>query len=690
MSRYDCRTAQPGFAAGKIFLLRPDRTEEYRPGSPREECARLEAAAAQLNRRLAEERKNADPARAAVMDAEILILNDEEFLGSVRRSIPEDGLSAPEAVQRAADRVCDTLRNSGQDYIRERCEDVRGLASALTALLQGGMDLPGEPCILAGSELSPGQMTMIGTEKILGILTETGSPASHVSVLAGNMGIPCLYGLENLPEKVQDGDYVILDPEGEGVWVNPPPEKRREAESRQAEIRQAREKRRIEAAGKVTRTRICANISRAEEAEGLAEAGADGIGLFRSELLFLNETEAPSEERQFAAYRQAAEAMRGRETVIRTMDIGSDKHAAWLEMPREINPALGLRGLRVSLEHRDLFRTQLRALLRAAVYGNIRIMVPMVASEWELDEVLKEIGIAAEELKQRGEPCRIPETGVMIETPAAVMIAPALAEKARFFSIGTNDLTQYTLAVDREARGLDHYFDPQHEAVMRMIALTVEAAHEKGIPAAVCGELAGNPAAAEQLIALGVDELSVSPAKLADVRERAAEAEAKLESEKRSGEKPPVQGIRSPAAGELIPMAEIPDPVFSGGLMGECVGVIPDEGKIYAPVSGTVAAVAAARHALSLRGSGEEILIHVGLDTVRLNGEGFRVLVREGDRVEQGQLILEADLDLIRARGFNPMIVVARPMSPAPAPASSRKQEAAGTAAPETGASAHE
>ncbi len=657
MPRYECRTAQKGFAAGKAFVIRPDRTGEYRPGDPAEEAARLETAAAEMKRRLTAGKKDADPAGAAVIDAEILILDDENFLGSARRAIREERLGAPDAVKQAAEKLCEKLMESGQDYIRQRCEDVRGFAAGLTALIAGGLEVPSEPCILAGSELSPGQITMIGPEMIRGILTEIGSPTSHVSVLAGNYGIPYLYGLENLTEKVRQQDYLILDPDGDGVWVNPPAEKTREAEARQEEIREAREKQQKQATGKVTRTRICANISRAEEADGLPEKGADGIGLFRSELLFLNGAEAPSEEEQFGAYRYAAEAMAGRETVIRTMDIGSDKHAAWLKIPEEINPALGLRGLRVSLEYRELFRSQLRAMLRAAAYGNVRIMIPMVASEWELDEVLKEIQTASEELERRGEKVRIPETGVMIETPAAVMIAPALAEKARFFSIGTNDLTQYTLAVDREARGMERYSNPMHEAVLRMIALATEAAHAKHIPVAVCGELAGNPEGAERLIRIGVDELSVSPAKLAAVRNRAAEIEDSMAQETGKDRN---EGIRSPAEGELVPMAEIPDPVFSGGVMGECVGVIPANGKIYAPVSGTVTTVAATGHAVSLRGNGEEILVHAGLDTVRLKGEGFRVHVSEGEHVKQGQLIMEMDPELIRARGYNPMIIVVR------------------------------
>lgn len=658
MTRYECRTAQKGFAAGKAFAVRPEADRIYRPGDPETETARLENAAAEMNRRLAAGKEKADPARAELIDAEMMLLNGEEMLGEARRGIRESNLDATEAVRRAAEKLCAMLQESGSDYIGERCRDVLGLAEGMNAVLTGSAFATlREPCILIGSELSAGEITMIPPEFIRGILTETGSPTSHVSVLAGNLGVPYMYALENLQEKVKAGDYLILDTEKGSVCVNPPDEEVRVAEAQQEKAREAQEARRRQAAGKKTRIKICANISRAEEADGLADAGADGIGLFRTELLFLNSAAAPEEEEQFEAYRYAAEAMEGRETVIRTMDIGSDKKAAWFEMQEEINPALGLRGIRVSLARRDLFRTQLRALLRAAEYGNIRIMLPMIASVWELEEAEKEIRIAAEELDQRGEKYRIPDLGVMIETPAAVMMAPELAEKARFFSVGTNDLTQYTLAVDREAQGMELYADPLHEAVMRMISRATEAAHEKGIPVAVCGELGGNPQAMERLIRIGVDELSVSGAKLTRVRERAAEIEEKLGQEPKAQK---TEGIRSPAEGELIPMEEIPDPVFSGGMMGACVGVIPANGTICAPISGTVTTVAAAGHAVSIRGNGEEILVHAGLDTVKMNGEGFRVHVREGDEVKQGQLILEADIDLIRARGLNPMIIVAR------------------------------
>ena len=662
MNRYECKTAQNGYAAGRAAVLRAGGKTDYRQESPEKENARLEQAAGEMNRKLEAGREHVGPAEAAVIDAEMLILTGDGFLGATKKSILEEGMSAPEAVQKAAEKLCAMLAGSGQDYIRERCEDIRGLAAGLTALMMNGpaQTQPSGPRILVGTELSPGEIMMAGPGMIRGILTDTGSATSHVSVLAGSLGIPYLYGLRDIGEKIADGDYLILDSETGSVCVNPSPEEIREAEERQEKMEEAMKRLRTQAAGMVTKTKICANISQPGEADGLIQAGADGIGLFRSEFLFLNRAEEPSEEEQYAAYRYAAEKMAGREVTIRTMDIGSDKQAAWLELPRETNPALGLRGIRVSLQDRERFRTQLRALLRAAAAGNVRIMLPMIASGWELEEAEKEIRTAAEELEKRGEKFRIPEIGVMIETPAAVMIADELAEKARFFSIGTNDLTQYTLAVDREARGLDRYFNPMHEAVLRMIAKVTEAAHQRGIPVGVCGEAAGNPQTAEKLIMLGVDELSVSASKLAAVRKCAAETEEGQKRQKPQ-KQPEEEEIHSPAEGELIPMAEIPDPAFSGGMMGECVGIIPVNGKVYAPISGTVAATAATGHAVSLRGDdGKEILVHVGLDTVKLNGEGFTLHVHEGERVRQGQLMIEADPEQIRAKGFNPMIIVVR------------------------------
>ena len=663
MARYECKIAQNGFAAGKAFVLCVDHTIEYTQETPSEEKIKFESAMEYMNRKLIEEKNQKKGSETDLIDAEISILNSEEFAGEVKHSISEEKKSAPEAVKSAADKLCEMLNESGNEYIIERCSDIIGLSNGLIAFLKGMViETPKTPFILVGKNLSPGEMTMVGTSALLGIITETGSPTSHVSVLAGNLDIPYLYGLDNISDKIKDDDYLILDAEENMVLVNPDEEKVKKAELHQKELLSIREEQRQSSEQIATKTKIYANISSPEEIEILSKNGADGIGLLRSEFLFLNRANAPTEEEQFEAYSYVVKAMKGKEIIIRTMDIGSDKQANWMKLPKELNPALGMRGLRISLANKELFRTQLRAILRTAKYGNVRIMLPMVTSLWEFEEAEKEISLAAEELKQRGESYDIPKTGVMIETPAAVMIAPSLAKKAKFFSIGTNDLTQYTLAVDRDAAGMDKYIDPMHDAVMQMIKLTVEAAHENGIPVAVCGEIAGKSQAIEQLVQIGVDELSVSASKLQKVRGIVADAEKKVDQAgtgKHTFENLQ-DDIKCPAEGELIPMEEIPDPVFSGGIMGECVGILSKDGKIYAPISGIVSTVATTKHAISFKNSNVEILVHVGLDTVKMNGEGFKVHVKEGDEVKQEQLVMEADLKLIRSKGLNPMVIVVR------------------------------
>jgi len=533
MMTYACRTAQDGYAAGKAFLVGTSGKEPYRPGDAATEVKRLDEAVSELERKMLAQKEQAAAEETALLDAQILILKEDDFLGAIRSMIPEKQTGAPDAIRHIVEKLCEQLQNSDSEYIRERCDDLRGLGNGLITLIEGTRyDPPAGGVILVGTELSPSDITLIGKEHILGILTEKGSATSHVSVLAGSLDVPYLYGLEKITDKVRKKDALILDGTKGEVIVNPTEEMLKEAGIRQEELRRAKAEAEDAGAAGTTKTVICANIASAEEADGPALKAADGIGLFRSEFLYLNRKEAPSEEEQFAAYRHVVEAMNGRETVIRTMDIGSDKQADWMELPGEPNPAMGLRGIRVSLKYREHFRTQLRALLRAAVYGKLRILIPMVASVWEVEETRKEIREAAEELKLRNEKYEIPELGVMIETPAAVMIASELAERADFFSIGTNDLTQYALAVDRESNGPDAHFDPEHEAVLRMIAQTTQAAHEKNIPVAICGEMAGNTHVLERLLRIGVDELSVSPAKLGSLRLAVAETEAKTEKEK--------------------------------------------------------------------------------------------------------------------------------------------------------------
>lgn len=531
MNSYKCKTAQSGFAVGKAFYADICSDGIYSRKDPAGEMERLRAAAAELTEKMVAWTVPAEPMEASLIEAQILILKDDDFIGAMLRCISEEGLDATEAVTKIVEQLCRPLKNNTDAYFRERCEDLRALGNGLQTMLRGtAREVPAEGIILVGRAIGPSDITMTGKEHIRGILSQKGSPLSHVAILAGNFGIPYLYGLEDITGKIGDLEELILDSERGLVIVDPPEEELRQARWHMKELEKGKRIQSETAAYEKTTVRICANISAPEEADRIPETAADGIGLFRSEFLFLDRTQEPSEEEQFEAYRYVVRAMAGRETVIRTMDIGSDKKAAWLDMPEEENPALGARGIRLSLAHRAAFRTQLRALLRAAIYGKLKIMIPMVTSLWELEETRKEIERVAQELDARKETYEIPELGVMIETPAAVMIAEKLAREAAFFSIGTNDLTQYTLAADRESVGAEGYFDPEHEAVMRMVEQTIQAAHLRGIPVSICGELAADTNAVERLLRLGADELSVSFTRLASVRTAAVRAEERIKA----------------------------------------------------------------------------------------------------------------------------------------------------------------
>ena len=660
------KIAQGGYAAGTAFTFSKTKNENYQAGDKEQEKSRLKAAADKFEKKL---KSGMDGKNAELIEAEIMLLHDDDYISFADRLIVEESLSALKALKSAEKKLCDKLESSGNSYIRERSADVKGMTKVLVDIMSGNETvLPKSPCILVGSELSPSDITLIDKEMILGILTETGSPTSHVAVLAGGLDVPYFCGVSDVLGKVRDGDFVILDDSagfldgfGNGsVTVNPTENIRNIALEHQEDILREKSEAEKLSVNRPTKLKVYANIGGTDETETLARLQADGIGLVRSEFLFLGRDTAPSEDEQFEAYKKIVTAMDDKEVVIRTMDIGSDKKADWLPMEKEINPALGLRGLRVSLEYTELFRTQLMAIMRAAAFGNIKIMVPMVTSVWEIDRVFENLEASVKELKSRKVAFKIPEVGVMIETPAAVMMAPELASKVRFFSIGTNDLAQYTLALDREAKGLDRYYDPMHEAIFRMVEMTVKAAHSHGIPVTVCGELGGRPEAIAKLKSLGVDELSVSFGKYAKVKRLVIDLEEKESHKAKHIEK---SVIKAPADGELVPMAEIPDTVFSSGMMGECLGIIPINGNIYAPISGTVKTIARNKHAISFKNESLEVLVHVGIDTVKLNGKGFTVKVSEGQYVDQGQLVLEADMAKIKEMGFDPMVIVVKNQS---------------------------
>ena len=684
MKEYSLKIAQDGIAAGKAFCLEdrvqrtvgPNGTDwpcsTSEPGiltaaDRNAEISRFDAALEKLNQELAAAAAKAGEDNAAIFEAERMILNDEKFAGAARAIVVNEGIDATTVIENIGTQLADEMSRSDNAYISQRSDDVRGMTERFLHLLRGdAADTINEASILVADELSPVQLSTVDPAMLLGIITAKGAPTSHVSILAGNMDIPYYYGSDEavaeIKERVRRASQSSPDPES-GVrlilndgklTIDPDDAAYVMAETAMAEAKATEQRLEQEANSNKRRTRIYANITSAKDIDALLESGAEGVGLFRTEFLFLGEEGAPTEEVQFQEYKSVAEAMTGKETIIRTMDLGSDKKAGWLKMPEEKNPALGCRGLRLAFLEEALFRTQLRALLRASAYGNVKVMIPMIASVWEVDAVRAEMHTCAEELSAEGVEYKIPPLGIMVETPAAAMIADKLAEVVDFFSIGTNDLTQYTLALDREAEGLDDFYDPCHEAVLRMIERTVEAGHEHHIPTAICGELGSNPKAIKLLIERGVDELSVSIGKVEATKAKAAEAEEALAASS-------PKALAAPADGTLIPMDKIPDEAFASGTLGECVGIIPENGNIYAPCDGIVTGVAETGHAITFEtADGRNILVHAGLDTVTLGGRGFTIIAKAGDAVKQGDLVLQMDLDIIQDAGLSPMIIIAQ------------------------------
>lgn len=721
MKEYNLRPGQPGFSAGEAFLLKrkaagtgkvsgnvkgttagtgiitntPGGTDACITGDHsgrEEEMKLLEEAFSGLGQTLLAAASAGSEENAKIYEAQKMLLDDRDFQGEAKERVLSGEFSAAEAVRLTGEQIAARFDASENVYIRQRSADVRGLTGRLLELLSGQKErnCPERPSVIVAEELSPAELSSIDGRLILGIITRDGAPTTHVSILAGNLGVPYLYGSGEAVDAIREGDRLILD--GGRLVLDPDEEVYRSALLKADALRKRRQSEADAAAKEKIGTGIFANISGPQDIEALLASGAEGVGLFRSEFLFLNRETEPSEEEQFLAYRSVAEAMGQKETVIRTMDIGSDKSAAWLQLPAEKNPQLGMRGLRVSLKEERLLRTQLRALLRAAAYGNIKIMLPMITSCWEVEAVREQMEICAKQLEEEGTACRIPPLGIMIETPAAVMIADELAEISDFFSIGTNDLTQYTLALDREGQSLERFYNPLHEAVFRMIAAAAAAGRRKKIPVAVCGELAGNEEAVQKLIEAGVTALSVSVSKIGRTRAAAFAAEKKREKEALSGElakqaglsaslsdnsggqddsgsavnanpDAPGQGYAfcSPADGRVVPMKEIPDEAFSGGSLGQCLGILPENGTVCSPCDGIVTSVAGTKHAMTFRtAEGTELLLHAGINTVTLGGRGFTLLVRSGDTVSAGQEVMKMDLDLIRGSGLSPMIIIVK------------------------------
>lgn len=465
---------------------------------------------------------------AQIFEIHRMMLEDEDYCSSVSHIIHTQRVNAEYAVLRTSDSFSQMFSTMTDEYMQARAADVVDISNRLIRCLSGGSEeslLTREPVILVAEDLTPSETVQLDKEKILAFLTLRGSENSHTAILARTMAIPAVVGLGQL-DPAMEGKTAIVDGFTGTVCIDP------DAEAIAAYTRkkqQEEEKHRLwqSLRGKSNTTRdgrsirLYANIGGLDDISAALQNDAGGIGLFRSEFLYLQNDHMPTEEEQFRAYREAAEKLAGKPVIIRTMDIGADKQIDYFHLPKEENPALGYRAIRICLSEPELFRTQLRALYRAGVYGDLSIMFPMITSPEEIRHIQKQAELARQELQQQEIPFREHmEIGIMIETPAAAVISDILAPMVDFFSIGTNDLTQYALAIDRQNPSLEAFYQPHHEAVLRLIQQVIQNAHKAGIWAGICGELGADPALTERFLRMGVDELSVSPAQILPIREK--------------------------------------------------------------------------------------------------------------------------------------------------------------------------
>lgn len=530
-----------GIAQGEIhFLHRRDEAVVYGDAQDAEYewerfCLARRIAVSRLEKLAEKCRTQTGEEAASLFEAHAMLAQDADYEACVRELIEEQGCNAEYAVQQAGERFARMFADMDDAYMRAREADVRDVSrkiiNALTDAQEEKLKLDA-PVILAVDDLSPSETVLLEKSKVLGFVTRYGSVNGHTAILARSLGIPAVCGAGAALKEEYEGRLAYMDGQSGQIFLEPEEtilgallEKRAGLEVHRKRLEGLKEQEDVTLDGR--RIHLCCNIASTEELEAALDCGAQGVGLFRSEFLYLSAKDYPSEEEQFRAYKAVAEAMNGRRAVIRTLDVGADKQAAYFDMKQEENPALGLRGVRVCLNRPELFRTQLRAIYRASAYGRLAILFPMIASLWELRECKRMCSRVMEELRTTGVSYDAEmEIGVMIETPASVFIAQELAREADFFSIGTNDLTQYILACDRQNDGLDRFFDPHHPALMRALKWTADAAHRAGIRVGICGELAADLDMLDAFLAMGIDELSVTPASVLPLRARIRESVA--------------------------------------------------------------------------------------------------------------------------------------------------------------------
>ena len=532
MQIYKGKSVFGGIAIGKISVYKKDeqlvkrvKIEDADAEMERYTEAR-NTAAAQLQKLYDKALKEVGEANAAIFEVHQMMLEDEDYNESVENIIRSQMVNAEYAVASTADNFAQMFEAMEDDYMRGRAADVRDISERVITVLAGGAGSgldSDEPVIIAADDLAPSETVQLDKDKVLSFVTAHGSENSHTAILARTMGIPALIGTGIDLDEAVDGKLGIVDGTNGVVYVDPDAELLEEMKKKQQE---EQEKKRLlqTLKGKENITldgqkvMLYANVGNIKDLGIALQNDAGGIGLFRSEFIYLGQDHYPTEEEQFQIYKTVAETMAGRRVIIRTLDIGADKQCDYFELDKEDNPAMGLRAIRICLTRPEIFKTQLRALFRASVYGNINIMYPMIISVDEVRQIKAIVEEVKAELTEQGIEYGNPAQGIMIETPASVMMSRELAEEVDFFSIGTNDLTQYTLAIDRQNSKLDKFFDSHHPAVLRMIQMTVENAHKAGIWCGICGELGADQALTKDFLAMGVDELSVSPGSILPLR----------------------------------------------------------------------------------------------------------------------------------------------------------------------------
>ena len=532
MQIYKGKSVFGGIAIGKISVYKKDeqlvkrvKIEDADAEMERYTDAR-NIAAAQLQKLYDKALKEVGEANAAIFEVHQMMLEDEDYNESVENIIHSQMVNAEYAVASTADNFAQMFEAMDDDYMRGRAADVRDISERVITVLAGGAGSgldSDEPVIIAADDLAPSETVQLDKDKVLSFVTAHGSENSHTAILARTMGIPALIGTGIDLDETVDGKLGIVDGTNGVVYVDPDAELLEEMKKKQQE---EQEKKRLlqTLKGKENITldgqkvMLYANVGNIKDLGIALQNDAGGIGLFRSEFIYLGQDHYPTEEEQFQIYKTVAETMAGRRVIIRTLDIGADKQCDYFELDKEDNPAMGLRAIRICLTRPEIFKTQLRALFRASVYSNINIMYPMIISVDEVRQIKAIVEEVKAELAEQGIEYGNPAQGIMIETPASVMMSRELAEEVDFFSIGTNDLTQYTLAIDRQNSKLDKFFDSHHPAVLRMIQMTVENAHKAGIWCGICGELGADQALTKDFLAMGVDELSVSPGSILPLR----------------------------------------------------------------------------------------------------------------------------------------------------------------------------